>query len=588
LQDGVAFAPQNATVTGDLTSLTDFATNGTFDVGGDLTLGAGAVTFAPGAADIGGAMTITADVAVDLQTGASLTAGSVVNNGTVLAADGVAIDADFLNNTLLTASGSLSFGAGLRNAGTINLVNGSTDDQLSISGGDLTGGGTLQFDVDLSDAQGASDSVTLAPGSFLTGNVNLRFNVLGSGGQQATDILLIDLAAGDPGNFTIDADEIVDPSGILVYSVTRNTAGDVVIEDGLNPGIAGLAGNIVLTQSLIGSVVNRPSSPFVTTLAFEDVEPCGSGMWARTIAGGAKSAGEIVQDGDTDRAFDGAISATFAGVQLGGDYACFNGASNGWDMAFGAIGGVNTGQTTQPVFAIDVNSETNLSELQTGRTDVDFTQFYTGVYTSAVKGPWAIDLQYRFEKTDFEATNQGAGGLPGLGLDETKFGSWATTISGAASYVYNVPDTNLALVPTAGFAYTQVSTDPINFDSRGIVQIDDFESKIGFIGGTLAQSSFGDDGVSAYRQFLSATVYNDFAEGPRSTFTPIDDSGDRGLQTENLGLYSEISFGVNYVRVLQENEFGAVKQFSANARADVRISDRLKSWGVTAQARFQF
>jgi hypothetical protein len=53
-------------------------------------------------------------------------------------------------------------------------------------------------------------------------------------------------------------------------------------------------------------------------------------------------------------------------------------------------------------------------------------------------------------------------------------------------------------------------------------------------------------------------------------------------------LYSELSVGVNYVRVLQEDEFGAVKQFSANARADFRVSERLKSWGITAQARFQF
>jgi len=95
--------------------------------------------------------------------------------------------------------------------------------------------------------------VSLADGAALTGEVNLRFNILSSGGQQADDIVLIDTAASDPGNFTINADEILDPSGILTYSVTRNAAGDVVIEDGLNPGIAGLAGNIVLTQSLIGS-----------------------------------------------------------------------------------------------------------------------------------------------------------------------------------------------------------------------------------------------------------------------------------------------------------------------------------------------
>jgi len=442
--------------------------------------------------------------------------------------------------------------------------------------------------VDLRDSEGAADQVTLTGGAVLTGDVTLQFNVLGSGGQQAEDIVLIDTTASDPGDFNIIADEILDPSGILTYSVARNAAGDVVIEDGLNPGIAGLAGNIVLTQSLIGSVVNRPSSPFVTSLAYEDPDACGAGMWGRGIGGGASSQGEVTQDGADGRAFDGRISASFAGIQLGGDFACFNGAAGGWDLAFGAIGGVNTGQTTQPVFAIDVASETNLSALQTGTTDVDFAQFYGGVYATAVQGPWALDLQYRVERTDFTATNTGLNGLPGLGLDNTGFTSRAHTLSGAASYFHTLRDANMTFVPTAGFAFSQIETDPITFTDRGVVRIDDFDSKIGFVGASLARSSFGDDGVSAWRQFLSGTIYNDFADGPTSTFTPVDNSGDRGLTSENLGMYTEISFGVNYVRILQENEWGAIKQWSGNARADVRLSDRLKSWGMTVQARYQF
>jgi len=587
--EGLAITASDMTVTGDLASLTSFASNGDLVVGGDLTLGAGALTFETGTGSVDGTLSVAEGVTLTLQDDTALTAGALQNAGTLLMGDGVALDAVFDNTGVLTAGGTLSFAGGLSNAGTVSLVNGSTDDLITISGGDLSGGGTLSFDVDLSDASAAADTIVMGQGAFITGDVTLQFNVLGSGGQQATDVLLIDVAAGDPGNFTVTADEIVDPSGILTYSVTRNAAGDVVIEDGLNPGIAGLAGNIVLTQSLIGSVVNRPSSPFVTTLAYEETEdPCGAGMWGRTVSGGAKSSGEIVQSGEDGRPFEGAISAVFAGVQLGGDFACFNGVINGWDLAAGGIGGVNVGVSSQPVFAIDVNSEDNLSDLQTGTTDVDFIQSYAGIYGTAVRGPMAFDLQYRLERTDFTATNVGTRGLPGLGLDDTTFTSMASTLSGAASYVYSIPDSDLVIVPTAGFAYTQISTDPIVFEDRGTVRIDDFDSKIGFIGGTLARSNFGADGVSAYRQFISATFYNDFADGPRSTFSPIDDSGDRGLQTENLGFYSEVSFGINYVRVLQEDEFGPVKQLSLNTRADMRVSPRLQSWGVTAQARFQF
>ncbi|MEL6572514.1 MAG: hypothetical protein AAFQ64_12685 [Pseudomonadota bacterium] len=621
---GVDLTASNMTVTGDFATMTDLVSNGALSIGGDFVMDDSDLTIATGRAEIGGDVTFADDVFVTLVDGTGLSGATITNAGQMAATGTVAFAGDFTNSGTLTATGaqsfdgpftntgtltatgdlsfsglftnsgvfgaegSLTFGGGLQNTSGITTVNNDPTDTITIGGAGLSGGGTLQFDVDLSNEVGVADQVTMAPGAFITGDVTLNFNVLGSGAQQPVDLVLIDVAAGDPGNFNIAADEIIDPSGILTYSVTRNAAGDVVIEDALTPAIAGLAGNIVLTQSLIGSVVNRPSSPFVTSLAYEDDNPCGSGMWARTIGGGATSAGEVSEFGLEGGAFDGRISATFAGVQLGADFACFNGVYNGWDLAVGSIGGVNIGQTSQPVFAIDLEQADNLSDRQTSTTTVDFTQFYSGVYATAVRGPWAVDLQYRFEMTDFTATNEGADGLPGLGLDDTAFDSFATTLSGAASYVYNVPDTNIALVPTAGFAFTQVSTDEINFESRGIVRIDDFDSRIGFIGGTLAISNFGDDGVSAYQEFVSATIYNDFADGPTSTFSPVDESGDRRLRTENLGLYSELSVGVNYVKVLQPGEFGAVKQLSANARADLRISERLKSWGITAQARYQF
>lgn len=611
-------------ITGDFVNRTDFASAGVLAVDGDFDMAAGDLTVASGATQVGGTLAMAAGTTLTLQDGTALRAGTLDNDGTVQATGAVTVAGDVLNagamtlngtqafsgafansgvlNTtgalsfgglftnggVLDAAGSLAFNGGLANTSAINAVNNDPTDRVTVGGAGLSGGGELRFDVNLSTEVGAADRVTMTDGAFITGNVDLRFNILGSGAQQPTDVVLIDVAAGDPGNFTVSADEIVDPSGILTYSVIRNAAGDVVIEDALNPGIAGLAGNIVLTQSLIGSVVNRPSSPFVTSLAYDDPNPCGSGMWARAIGGGARSEGEVAEDGLDDGAFNGQISAYFAGVQMGADFACFNGAYNGWDLALGAIGGVNVGQTSQPVFAIDLEAESNLSALQTSTTSVDFTQFYSGVYATGVNGPWALDLQYRFERTGFSATNEGEGSLPGLGLDNTEFDSFATTLSGAASYLYSVPDSDMSLVPTAGFALTQVSTDPIDFASRGTIQIDDFDSRIGFVGGTMAISSFGEDGVSAFQEFVSATAYRDFADGPRSTFSPVDGSGDRRVQTENLGSYGEISLGWNYVRILQENEFGAVKQLSANARADVRFSRRLSSWGIAAQARYQF
>ena len=608
----------NAVIDGSLTSSSAFTLDGDLSVTDDLRLRDDiSVLLRGGDLSVTDRLTIDSGSDVRLQTGTALTAGQTNNAGTIRAAGvttigglldnsgtfnvadagavsaQVTFDGAVTNSGTINGRGSLIFTSGLDNTGTLDLTgNEATTDRVTISGAGLSGDGNLRFDLDLAGEAASADRITLTSGAFVTGEVNLSFNLLGSGGEQDVDLILIDIADDDPGNFTLTPVDIVDPSGILTYSLARNAAGDVIIEDGLNPGIAGLAGNIVLTQSLIGSVVNRPSSPFVSGLAYEDEDPCGYGMWGRAIGGVADSTGSVTQGGEEGRAFDGTISADYAGIQLGGDYACFNGAVNGWDLAVGGILGVNTGSTSQPVFAINTESDSNFSGLRTSTTTVDFDQFYAGAYATAVKGPIAVDLQYRLETTEFSATNVGATlngvQLPGLGLNNTTFGSEASTLSGAISYFYNIPETELTFVPTAGFSYTQISTDPINFADRGVVQIDDFDSQIGFVGGTLARSRFGDDGVSATRQFMSATVYSDFADGPESIFTPADDSGDRTLTSENLGTYGELSAGVNYVRILQPGEFGDVKQVSASGRLDVRFSDRLDSYGLTGQLRFQF
>jgi hypothetical protein len=175
-----------------------------------------------------------------------------------------------------------------------------------------------------------------------------------------------------------------------------------------------------------------------------------------------------------------------------------------------------------------------------------------------------------------------------LGLNDAEFSSEASTLSGAASYFYSIPETDLSFVPTVGFAYTQVETGPISFANLGDLDVKDFDSSVLFAGGTLARSEFGEDGVSATRQFFSATLYSDLASDPTSIFSPADGSDDVELVSQNLGTYGELSTGINYVRILQPNELGNVKQISASARADVRYSNQLESYGITGQVRFQF
>ena len=609
---GSTLSFSGATIDGDLTVATDLTARNNLDVTGNMALTSAAeAIMASGDLTVGNTFDIAASTSFELSTGTTLTATETNNAGTFTARDITAIDGTFtntgtlnitnlsagsgpialapltpptgttfvgqVNNTgTINSTGTLNFDGGLDNQGILDLssTNESPTDIVTIGGSGLTGSGQLVFDIDLSEGNVASDQIVMGAGAFVTGEVNLSFNLLDVVDARDIDVTLVDLDENqDLSAFTFSSDEVVDERGILSYTIGLSDGGDLVIQDGLSSGLSGLAGNIVLTQSLIGSIVNRPTSPFVTGLAFEDEDPCGYGVWSRATGGFADTTGTVTQEGRSP--IEGTISATYGGIQVGSDYACFNGAVSGWDLSMGGIMGVNIGSSTQPVFGLD--QKTTIST-----TGVGFDQLYAGLYATAANGPAAFDLQYRLETTDFSATNST------LGLNGEKFSSEASTLSGAASYFYSIPESDLSIVPTAGFAYTQVETGPISFENLGDLDVKDFDSSVLFVGATLAKSQFGDDGVSATRQFFSATVYSDLADDPTSIFSPADGSDDVELTSQNLGTYGEISTGINFVRILQPNELGNVKQVSASARADVRYSDQLESYGITGQVRFQF
>jgi fibronectin-binding autotransporter adhesin len=350
-----------------------------------------------------------------------------------------------------------------------------------------------------------------------------------------------------------------------------------------------LVGSVALTQSLIGSVINRPSSPFVSGLAYDDPDPCGAGIWARATGGQADATGTSTDGTETSAT---KTSASYSGVQLGGDFACFNGYFKGWDIAFGGIGGVNQGKIFQPIFSLP---SLGSDPFQISQTSGKFLQYYGGVYTTAVKGPLAIDLQFRTEKTDFDVTNEGVGGAVGLGLKNTKFSSQAQTLSGSLSYAFPIKDTSITILPTAGFAWTKTKTDEIILNdgdadptNNDKIQLGNFENRTGFVGATVARTIISDDGNSAFNQFLTATYYNDFADKPTATFTDVSNGQTRSIELDNLGAYGELSIGVNYVRILNPGQIGPARQLNASVRADVRSGQQLDSWGITGQVRLQF
>ena len=516
-------------------------------------------------------------------------AGGVVNNpGGVLGLAGT-LAGDVTNDGTVNALGNQGTITGaLLNNGTVSLAtDGHVGSVLQLGG--LSGTGTYVLDLDL-DAMTADRIVV--QGGATTGQINLAFSFAGSGagtqpGQRIT-LLDVDQSFGSANDFRYAYDLTDLPSGRLVYSVEQaGSFGNLELVGQTSPGIGALFGNVTLIQSLIGSVVNRPTSPFVTGLAYEDREnPCGTGAWGRMMGGHATASG-ATDNGVSN--IESTIHAHYYGMQVGGDLACSDDRFGGWNMAFGVIGGVNQGDTSQPVHAIDPDNSQAVTDRIISTTSADFTQAYGGVYATATRGRFQADLQYRYETTDFTIRNRAIPGAGGdLGLDDTDFGSTAHTVSGSVGYAIPVGKAGWAVVPTAGFAWSRLSTDSILFDEDYRLSFDDSERRIGFVGTTVARTFVQPARNEALYAFATGTYYKDFADSTVSVFSNDTDPdfAPQRLVSDHLGSYGELSFGANYIKVLSET--GRGRQFSTSARIDARFGGGLDSVGVTGQLRWQF
>ncbi|SIS57331.1 hypothetical protein SAMN05421772_101563 [Paracoccus saliphilus] len=527
---------------------------------------------------------------VELQLGGTLS-GSLVNDGTVTAGDGAKVGGVLRNNDdgILVASNDTEIGGILRNNGIVSLQKEKDEPGDVLTTGGLAGSGSYALDVNLSDF--TADRIVVEGGAA-TGHYDLQLNYIGEVGTtqigERVTLLDVDDALGAENDFTYIYNTTSTASEKLVYSVEQPGAnGDVYMIGQVNPAIGAVFGNVKLTQSLIGSVVNRPTSPFVTGLAFEDPEkPCGVGSWGRGTGGTAKATGAT--DNGVSK-IESTVDATYYGMQVGTDFACFDGRYAGWNMSFGGFLGVNQGDTTQPVYAVDGRDSRQVTRVLRSRNEVDFDQLYAGVYATATKGRMQADLQYRHERTDFTIDNKPVTG-EGLGLDNADFASTGSTLSGSFSYILPVGDDGWTVVPNVGFAYSRLSTDSIEFSDEFQLDFEDNESKVGFAGATIAKTFVQPESNSAIYAFATGTVYKDFADpGVSFLSRPGDESFEpQRMTTDHLGTYGEISLGANYVKVLQPGPGLRPRQLSASARLDARAGDGLESVGLTGQLRLQF
>ncbi|KIC47720.1 hypothetical protein RA29_19075, partial [Tateyamaria sp. ANG-S1] len=563
------------------TSVTNAAA---FDVNsGTFTVGAGAGAFTnESGSTLGVAAGSSLDAVVTNETG-----GTVNLLGT--------INGSLTNNSLLNVSGGAAAvnGALTSTAGsTLNLQNGATNDVLTISG-DADLSGTVQVDVDLTDIADvgtvptANTADLVSVGGNLSGTVDLSFNNIGAEGN-VVNLALFEVTGA--GTNTLSFGNI---SGLPLFSefeyFTELVGNDIFLQSRVSAGIANLASTVALSQTLVDTIINRPTSPFVSDLAADaSTNPCGAGAWARVTGGTANADGSFV-DETSGASGQSPVSLNYSGIQAGGDFACFDGFYNGWDLAFGGILGLNRGSSTNNVFAIDPSSGAT-TDILLSVTETDIEQTYGGVYLTAARGRFFADLQYRLEQTEFESTNFAVfDANSGFDLTNEEYESNSRTLSGSVGYSWPVSAIEgLTFISSVGFSFTDSETDPINLGADGTLAVDDSESQIGFVSGTLARSRILPDNVSVLSYFGTATLYNDFASDRTATFTPAGGGTPRQLTIGTIGSYAELSAGLNYVRLLTPGSDGKPRQLNAAVRLDARFGDDVESYALTGQIRFQF
>ena len=553
------------TTTGALTHTGNFANAGQVDIaGGDLdTSGTftndGGLTLSGADLDVTGAFSNTDQVILD--DGRVLTAASVANNGGFIGLGA-------------GSPGAISATIGAPVTGTVgsrlNLQNAVAGDEMIISGG-VSGVNLLALDIDITTSNAGFADVLTVNGA-VDGDLAITLNPITNNGAltlQSTPITLVD---GSTLGGALNA-SLVGPlanNGLFLYRLTEDAGnGDINLQSDINPAIGGVAGAFSSVQSLVNTVVNRPSGAYVSGIAFDTPNNCSTGTWGR-VTGGRTDADTTSTNNLGDRVTSRG-SLNYGGFQGGADFGCFEAFDGGWDVSGGVLAGYNQGTFDERAGGL--------------LTSGDFDQYFVGGYVAAATGNWSGELQLRYANADFTFNNVD------LDLRDESADVDSYSLSGSMTYRFDLRE-GLALLPTVGFAVTDNDAASLTFrdeagNNLGRLKVDSHTTKTTFLGATLSQTTINEAAATATNAFVTGTYYFDNSGSRDSTFTSADGSATADLNTSEIGDFGEISVGGSYVRVLGTAP-GQARQVNYGVRVDARFGDNVEGVGITGQVRLQF
>ncbi len=575
---------------------------------GDLVSSGGTMTFSGGTANnltntsgtttlSGGTVsnTLISSGTTNVASGSTTVNGQTnVTGGSLTVASGATLDSIVQNEAITTVQGTIANDVTNAAGGTLNLdgtvgalVNSGTT-TIGASGGTVNGAltnngsGTLALTADATVSGDAvlDGEVSFDQASKLTSSgVVTGGGTLNVGGLQLGQTTTV-VEGADTSGFT----GTLSASNALVAAQV-NTGTEIQAVLAANPGLGAVPAAISATQSIISSVVNRPSAALVTPLLAPGDDPCAIGTWARGIGGSAMATyGSSAQSGASSEA---EVDLSYRGLQLGIDRSCRGVGGGAWDLAYGITMGINGGSSTTPV---------SFNGITTSNINSAFDQTYGGIYLSAARGRLFGDLGLRMDNTRFDLDEDLTMAAGGIGLEDQEFDSQGSTLQGSLSYSVTLNEARrLNLTPSAGFSFSNISVDDVSIGQDPTLTSDDLtlevrdiEQRLGFVGATLSQQMILPGGNSAATYFVTGTYYNEFAGDVTSVLSRDSDGSSTEVTTDALGGYGEVSFGMNYTAIFETGSALAARQLDASVRVDTRFSEETRGSGLTAQVRLQF
>ncbi|WIY24414.1 beta strand repeat-containing protein [Parasedimentitalea psychrophila] len=576
--DGDITGNQTVTNTGIATLAGDIT--GTYSQSAGSTTVDGASTVSGLTSITGGAFTVNTGQTYTATGGFSNSGGTVnlLQNATLSGTTSLLSGSLVAQASGLSITGNITLGA----SATINMADGSTFTALTVSGAFTGAGGIVSLDVDLN--AGTSDSIVALGSGASSGTIQISLNDLTTAGTygaiSSSGIVLLDLETTSTLTATISGALPQDDQNVYVYTL-GTISGDIVLLSQTNNAIAGLSGAIASAQSLVAAAINRPTSPFVTSLsAVDEDEKCRPGGWVRMVGGNGSATGTATTATSSTTT---TTDTNFAGIQIGGDSTCFNSLiqENGWDLSYGLIAGYNIATSEQAIPGISGAIESI--------TDLDMDQAYGGFYLVGARGRFSFDVQGWIDKTDFTVNSNPVGSGTAFPVNDSKFDTSSYTLSAAASYAFSVPNQpQMFFVPTVGLSTTNTSDATLSFTDGSSLLLNETTTNIAFIGGTLTYSDFNEITGARTALFSTLTHYVNLSDDSTSVFTDTSSSS-TDITSSALPDYTELSLGYSYNRELRRDRTtGSLRKLSVSIRADGRFGPGFDSYGLTGQVRLQF